>query len=464
MAVLSAFASLNAQAGGFSLYTEGTAAVIGNYAAGAAAEGADASIGWYNPAGLVLIKREQFVAGGVGVFPTSSITGTSTFATPNLPSYVQTFNSLDGAKNAFVPSTHYAKPLGERATFGLSIVSPFGLATDWEQNSPVRYSATHTKLMTINVSPEMGAKVTDNFAFGAGLDFQYARVTFNRMLGAPTLLRALGAAPDVMDSLSDNNADSFGIGFHAGVLGMFNDNHTRLGVNYQSRMNHRFDGHSRLRGRLADPTAVLGTGAFGNINSVFGYNYLQSNSVSLPDITTLSIYHDVNEAFAVLGSVVYTNWSTFQKVELNGVAVGVPGSAPPFRVTQAVVNSTAAENYKNAWRGALGVNYRANDQWLLRVGGGYDQTPTNNVDRDIRLPDANRWALSVGTHYQWRPDIGLDFGYTHLFGAEDSTLNKREVLGSSTYTIAGTASASADLVGLGLVWNMDHEPVKSVDK
>ena len=125
---------LNASAaysGGFSLYTEGTASAIGNYAAGIAAEAADASTGWYNPAGLALIHKQQMIAGGVGVFPTSELTGTSTFTTTGLPNFVQNFNGLDGAESAFVPSFHYALPLGENATFGFSATSPFGLATDW---------------------------------------------------------------------------------------------------------------------------------------------------------------------------------------------------------------------------------------------------------------------------------------------------------------------------------------------
>ena len=115
-----------AHAGGFSLYTESSAAAIGNYAAGIAAEGADASIGWYNPAGLVLIKEQQAVFSGVGVFPSTTLSGQSTFQTEGVPAYVQSFNHLQGAENAGVPAFHYAKPLGERATFGLSVVSPFG--------------------------------------------------------------------------------------------------------------------------------------------------------------------------------------------------------------------------------------------------------------------------------------------------------------------------------------------------
>ncbi|HAT8971145.1 TPA: transporter, partial [Legionella pneumophila subsp. pneumophila] len=60
-AVLGVLATGTLNAGGFSLYTEGAGYTIGNFAAGVAAEAADASTGWYNPAGLVLIRDQQAV-------------------------------------------------------------------------------------------------------------------------------------------------------------------------------------------------------------------------------------------------------------------------------------------------------------------------------------------------------------------------------------------------------------------
>ena len=188
-AVLAMIASQSVQAGGFSLYTESSAAAIGNFAAGSAAEAADASIGWYNPAGLVLLKKQQVLVGGVGVLPSTKLTGTSTYSTvnplgtPPILTYQQAFNGLQGAENALVPSLHYALPLGERAAFGLSIVSPFGLSTNYSSTSPVRYAATLSKLETITVSPELGGMLTDHLSIGAGLDLQYAHVKCNSMIG-----------------------------------------------------------------------------------------------------------------------------------------------------------------------------------------------------------------------------------------------------------------------------------------
>lgn len=457
VAVASIIATSAAHSGGFSLYTEGAGVSIGNYAAGSAAEASDASIGWYNPAGLVLIRDTQVVNGGVGLFPNTSLTGSSTFRTPNVPNYVQNFSNYSTATNAFVPSFHGAMPIGENATVGLSIVSPFGLATDWEADSPVRYDATFSELITINVSPEIGGKITDNFSIGGGIDFQYSRVKFNSMLGAPTFFSAFPAlgGPTRADSESYNKGKSYGMGFHAGLMGMFNQNHTRVGLNYQSKVKHTFYGFSNLMGFLATNVDLIPPPAYVTAGQ-FTSDDLFSNEIALPDIVTLSGYHDVNEKFAILGSVVYTNWSVFKQIELNKVAA--PSISNLLAISQVYVNSKLPQNFRNAWRASLGVNYRVNSQWMVRAGTGYDQTPTNDVDRSVRLPDSDRYALSVGAHYQMKPNIGFDLGYTHLF-AENGRINSHRVLGTSTFDVNTGVKAHADLLGGQVVYAMDSIPV-----
>lgn len=443
-----------AEAGSFSLYTESSAVAIGNYAAGVAAEASDASTGWYNPAGLSLIHNQQTVMSGAGIFPSSKLTGTSTYSSP-LPApapagsrsnYVETFDGVNGAKkDAFVPAFHYARPLGENTTFGFSIVAPFGLETNWETYGPVRYSATKSSLLTFNLSPELGTKVTENFAVGAGLDFQYAKVKFNSVIGSPALLNASGLSPRLYDSAVYNQGHSFGIGFHAGAMLMFNDNHTRVGVNYQSEMAHRFNGDSSLTGRLAQAASPAA-----NPNSIFWSDHLSSNNINLPEVVTLSGYHDVNEQLALLGSVVYTGWSSLSSIQLNNVAA--------FNSTlnrQVLANSTSTLDYKNTWRASVGANYKINPAWMLRVGGGYDQTPATDEHRDVRIPDEDKWALAAGAHYQARPNMGFDIGYTHLFTVRDPKINNTQTFGTSTYNVNATARASVDLVGLQMTWVMD---------
>jgi long-chain fatty acid transport protein len=443
-AIAGLMANQMTHAAGFSLYTEGSAAEIGNFAAGAAAEGIDASIGWYNPAGLVLIHDQQAVFSGVGVLPSSKLTGTSTFSTPPFPSYTQSYSNLQGGKNAVVPAFHYARPLGSRATFGLSLTSPFGLSTNWGETSPVRYAATLTELMTVNISPELGGLLTDHLAIGAGLDLQWAQVKFNSMVGAPPLASLQSFPPNYYDSLSNNKGTDFDVGFHAGLLGMYNDNHTRLGLNYQSGVNHQFNGTSVFTGRLADPELT-------NPDATFINNHLTSNDVQLPNMVTLSGYQDVNTKLALLGSAIYTGWSSFRTIKLNQVAAFSDTTFEP-----ALIDVIAPENYKDTWRFAVGANYHFNEQWMLRTGAGYDETPTVNASRDVRLPDANRWALAIGGHYQMRPNVGFDLGYAYLWANGTTPINNTQPLGAnSTYNVNAKANVYAQLIGLQVVWAMD---------
>ncbi|WP_419421176.1 OmpP1/FadL family transporter [Legionella sp. D16C41] len=456
----------NAYAGSFSLYTESSAVAVGNFGAGIAAEAADAATGWYNPAGLSLIHDQQVVFGGSGVFPSSKITGTSTFFTSSIPipalrTYSQSFKDLDGADDGFVPFLHYALPLGPNVTAGLTINAPFGLATDWDRKGPVRYEATSSEVITTNVAPEIGGRVSENLALGLGIDLEYARVKFNRVLGSPAFgqLPVPGLNPFTLDSYSYNKGDSFGVGFHAGLMFMFNDGHSRLGLNYQSQVNHKFHGWSRLTGPLATPgftnvTPVTALRAnLNGRNAVFWSNNLSSNDVKLPDIITLSGYHDINENLALLGSVVYTNWHTLRSIQLFKVA----GFAPS--IGQARLFSESVTDYRSTWRASIGANYRVNPQWLIRVGGGYDQTPTVDEFRDIRIADNDRWALAAGTHYQYNPNLGFDLGYYHLFSAGKAPINRTDVVGSgSTYTVNAKATGRADIVALQAVWTVDSVP------
>ena len=60
--------------------------------------------------------------------------------------------------------------------------------------------------------------------------------------------------------------------------------------------------------------------------------------------------------------------------------------------------------------GAIGTKYWITPHNALSVGLGYDQTPTRDKHRDIRLPDGNRWIGAFGWEYkldhQWDMSLG----------------------------------------------------------
>jgi long-chain fatty acid transport protein len=218
-------------------------ASVGNYHAGYAAEANDASVAWYNPAGIPRIQNQQVVAGVSAIQTNFKYTGSLGITqraltiepTLGLNPVTVTFDSISANGGTFnvVPNLEYVAPISDWVGFGFSVVVPFGLKTDYGKDTPLRYAATLTSISVIDISPSLGMKISDKTYIGAGFDIQRAFAEFNSVGGLinpdPFLLpRTLDTS---LDTYSKNKADDTGYGFHLGYLYEFNDC-TRLGISY----------------------------------------------------------------------------------------------------------------------------------------------------------------------------------------------------------------------------------------
>ena len=93
------------------------------------------------------------------------------------------------------------------------------------------------------------------------------------------------------------------------------------------------------------------------------------------------------------------------------------------------------------------MQYRANQQWTLRTGAAFDESPTPNAQlRSARLPDADRTWLSLGFSYQVNRRYSVDFGYSHLL-VDDVDINR---LGGTENLLLGQYQSSVNIVSLQL--------------
>jgi len=63
----------------------------------------------------------------------------------------------------------------------------------------------------------------------------------------------------------------------------------------------------------------------------------------------------------------------------------------------------------------VGLNYRCSERFTGKVGVALDQSPVNDTNRTVRLPDNDRKWISVGGSYRPGTSSKIDFGYSHLF-------------------------------------------------
>ncbi|EKD71796.1 MAG: hypothetical protein ACD_46C00095G0001, partial [uncultured bacterium] len=351
-------------ASAFQLF-EQDAASMGSYHAGYAAEAIDASTAFYNPAGLTRFNHQQIVLAGNSVISNFKYTGTISVDTlsNNEPQAV----TAQGGSFAEVPALHYVAPLTERMNFGFSVDVPFGLMTNYGNNTALRYAATQTSIQVIDISPTLGIKVTDKTSFGFGPDVQSAKGEFDQV----------GTFSDAtLDSDGINKATGTGYGYHLGGLYEFTPQ-TRAGISYHSQVVHHLTGTSTFTGQLAQELGVPKSS-----NSRV--------SLTLPAYTALSAYHGYSN-FAFMGSVIYTQWSVIRELTLQNVA-GVTTSLEPS--TTLVV--TIPQHFRNTWNFAVGADYFATEQITLRTGVGYDQTPVRENYRNVQLPDNDRYIVAFG--------------------------------------------------------------------
>jgi long-chain fatty acid transport protein len=110
----------------------------------------------------------------------------------------------------------------------------------------------------------------------------------------------------------------------------------------------------------------------------------------------------------------WTQWSTIETLT--------------FTRDNGTVLQSTPENFKDAWKFAVGANYRHSNAWMLRGGLAFDQSPVQDAHRTPRLPDNDRTWLTAGALYNASPSLKVDFGAAYVW-VKKATINAD---GSST--------------------------------
>jgi long-chain fatty acid transport protein len=309
---------------------------------------------------------------------------------------------------------------------------PFGLAVKYDDNWVGRYHAVETELETININPSLAFKASDNLSLGFGVSVQTAKVILSNAIDFGALILQPQQHDGFVEIKGDNN-DDLSYGWNAGLLYELSNN-TRFGLAYRSEIKHKLKGD-------ADFTVPGSVSSF--TESGLFIDSKVSADVTFPQTLSLSAYQNY-DALAVMADITWTGWSTFQELRIK-----YDNPAQPDSVT--------TEDWNDTFRYALGINYHTAPQWLLRAGIAYDETPVPNAQhRTPRIPDNDRFWLSLGAGFQAGKSLTVDFGYSHLF-IDDAEINNEFEASAPQLrsTLKGTYKSSVDILSLQLTWNID---------
>ena len=379
--------------------TEQSVTGLGRAFAGGSLPNDDVSAVYYNPADMMLSNGMQVQAGMtfIGITTEADNAGTTTRLPANLrdvltkPGTLPVFvtvpsagRSDDGGTDNVVPNGYFAMDINDQMRFGVGMTAPFAVATSYGRDWVGRYAAVDSELTVIDINPGIAYRVNDNLSLGFGVSAQYAEATLTKALFNPF--------NPVQDGYAELKGDDWGLGFNLGATYEF-DPDTRVGLSYRSRVNYTLEGDNTVTNYIEQ--------ANGKTSAKVDW--------TAPDWMALAVYKRLSPQWAVMASTRWTNWSLFQKLQIDKS----DGSGNL---------STIQENWQDSWSVNLGVSYDYNPEWTFRAGYVYDQTPIRSAEyRHPSIPDSDRNAIGLGFSYHPGSNLSIDFGYMYISFADSST-------------------------------------------
>lgn len=386
------------KAGGYQVNTQGQKALgMGGSVTGLAM---DASVSFFNPAGLSALDSNYFNMGVNLLMPKTAFLG------PYGGS--EQMSSL-----LFTPFYLYGNyTLNNKIAMGLSINTPFGLGTKWEEKWSGRYVSQEARLTTLFIQPTVAYKLNERFSIGAGPVIVTGSAKLNKALNVLN--------QDGSDGQLELKGSGNGFGFNAGVFAEFGK--TSVGVSYRSEVKLDLENGEAVFSNI--PSSLINNGTFPNTAKF-------KSSITLPSVFSVGIGRAVGDKLKANLDFNYTGWSVYDSLVF-------------LFPDHADLNSSSAKKYENSFALRLGAQYQYSERLQLRGGIGYDQSPVATGYVSPELPDADKIVLSAGCTYKLKKGWSVEGSFVF----ED--LRERKEENNMQDNMNGTYKSYLYVLGLGL--------------
>lgn len=371
--LVSAFILVGASAfgSGFSIFEQGAKATAMGGAFCATAD--DPSAIFYNVAGIAQQRHTAFYAGGTAINFANEFAGD-----PN-----DAFTSGQKGfykRHTFVPPNAYAiVPIGSNLTFGVGVMAPFGLRTDWDDPWIGRQASRDANIKVLSVEPAVAWQSTSGvFAVGAGVEYRRGRAVLSRNQLQPNPFN--GRISDVASSFLSTDWKS-GTTWNVGVL--FKPGTWRIGAAYRADMDLDF------KGDLTVTQIPTGTPIDALVKAGLPPNQGAKTTIPFPAVASLGIATTAIPNWDFEFDLTQTTWSRFKSLTVTGDTSGV------------LINRN--EDWDDTYSYRLGANHMVNPTWDVRFGVLYDENPEPISAVSPLLPDSDREGVTFGVGYHRGP-------------------------------------------------------------
>jgi long-chain fatty acid transport protein len=363
----------SASAGGVWLY-EAASPEMGTASAGRNVIADSASTASFNPAGMTRLEQNELM---VGI----------------QPMYIKARFDIDegsgagggngGNAGGLVPAAafFYVHELNDDLKLGITTGSYLGLGLDYGSDWGGRYFVTEAELLTIMTEFNLGYRVNEKLSVGGGVNVVYSTLD-QKMAWSNNPVFLPGSRADGEIKLDDSDT---AFGFNLGMMYEFT-HETRLGLVYRAEVDIEFEDALSTSGLVGLPGQLLGDAEV-------------DLDMTLPQALSLSLFHQLDKQWAIVGSLGWQEWSEFGKTDL------ILGDGTGQKIDR---------NFDDTWNVALGAHYQYSDDWKLMAGISYDSSPVSKKDRTIDLPLDRQIRYAFGAQYKYSNTMTISAAYELL--------------------------------------------------
>lgn len=316
-----------------------------------------------------------------------------------------------------LPNLYAAWPFEEQGIVaGIGVTTPFGQSTEWDKDGIFRYSAPYfAELRVVDVNPTIALKLNDKLSLGLGADVYVSDFTLKQVYrwSAAT---GVAAAPD---GEARFEADGQGFGINAGLLWQMGDRHS-LALTYRSAVSVDLDGDFEISG--------IPPGFPAAPRSDF------ETEIDFPAVVALGYGFQPSEKLRIGADVEWVGFSDYESLPLDAGVNTLLLPAP-----------LVPQNWDDIWTFGVGADYQLSDEWALRAGYIFLESPIPDETFSPTLPDADRHVLSVGLGYE-RGAHSVDVAYAL------SLFEDRDIQGNSNPAYDGEYCIKSQLMGISYAY------------
>ena len=433
-----------ASAAGYGI-NEQSASATGAANAGAAANPENATILYFNPAGMTKLDGDQisFGATALDIGADYSARATTAVGTP-----VQGTDDEDFVPMAYVPNFYYTHKMNDTVSYGVGVFAPFGLKADYQNDFVGRYFADVTDLKMVDLAPSIAFDSGDGFSLGFGIDIMYAKGTLSRYQDYTGLETKFGITPGTFhEGHFEAQGDDVDIGWNIGLMYQPSDR-TTVGVTYRSKVEFDLKGDATLT-NVPNPVT-------GNVSKLTEDAHVP---LTTPASLTFSLKQGLTDSLDLLAGATWTQWSEFQALDIlsdqsNAGSLGTISQLGTGTYGgNGDVIGHVSENWHNTWALSLGLAWQATPSWQFKTGYAFDESPIPKQYRTARIPSTDRNWLTLGAQWKdansgWSVDGAL--GYLIIrdvrVNEQEYTVENKPVAGAESFK--GTYEPNA--IGLGI--------------